>query len=62
MTRVQAEAEGSTGARRPSANASAALVLGGVIVLLEMLDVLTTLKVMAAGGIEANPAISILMV
>jgi hypothetical protein len=38
-----------------------ALVLGAAIVALEMLDVLTTLRVMRAGGMEANPAMSFLM-
>ncbi len=61
MTPVQAEAERLAGTRRPVGNAPAALVLGAVIVGLEMLDVLTTLRVMAAGGMEANPAISVLM-
>lgn len=37
-------------------------MLGAAIVALEMLDVLTTLRVMAAGGMEANPAMSFLMI
>lgn len=61
MIRAQTKAKVSVSARRPAGNAPAALVLGAVIVVLEMLDVLTTLRVMAAGGIEANPAISLFM-
>jgi len=61
MTRVQAKAERLVSRRPPVGNAPAALVLGAVIVVLEMLDVLTTLRVMAAGGMEANPAIYVLM-
>lgn len=61
MIEVEAKTEDSAIARRPAGNTPAALVLGAVIVVLEMLDVLTTIRVMAAGGMEANPAISILM-
>jgi hypothetical protein len=39
----------------------AASVLGAVIVGLEVLDVLTTIKVVAAGGAELNPLMSALM-
>ncbi|HUI34134.1 MAG TPA: DUF5658 family protein [Stellaceae bacterium] len=61
MNRLQTKAERPVGERRPVGNAPTALVLGAVIVVLEMLDVLTTLRVMAAGGMEANPAISVFM-
>jgi hypothetical protein len=39
----------------------AASVVGAVIVTLEVLDVLTTIKVVAAGGAELNPLMSVLM-
>jgi uncharacterized protein DUF5658 len=61
MIRAQTKTKRSVRAGRPLGNAPAALVLGAVIVVLEMLDVLTTLRVIAAGGIEANPAIAALM-
>jgi len=38
-----------------------ALLVGAVIVALQVLDVLTTLKVIAAGGSELNPVISTLI-
>jgi hypothetical protein len=40
----------------------AASVVGAAIVALEVLDVLTTIKVVAAGGAELNPVMSVLMV
>jgi hypothetical protein len=39
----------------------AASAVGAVIVALEVLDVLTTIKVVAAGGAELNPLMSALM-
>jgi len=39
----------------------AALVVGAAIVALEVIDVLTTLKMVAAGGFELNPLMSMLM-
>jgi hypothetical protein len=39
----------------------AASVVGAAIVALEVLDVLTTIKIVAAGGSELNPVMSVLM-
>jgi hypothetical protein len=39
----------------------AAFVVGAVIVALQVLDVLTTLRVVVAGGAEINPVMSVLM-
>jgi hypothetical protein len=39
----------------------AAFVVGAVIVALQVLDVLTTLRVVVAGGAEINPVMSALM-
>lgn len=39
----------------------AARVVGVAIVALEVVDVLTTIKVVAAGGSELNPVMSVLM-
>jgi hypothetical protein len=39
----------------------AAFVVGAAIVVLQMIDVLTTLRVVAAGGAELNPIMSVLM-
>jgi hypothetical protein len=39
----------------------AAMVIGAAIVVLEIIDVLTTLKVVASGGAELNPLMSVLM-
>ena len=61
MIQTEPEAIRSAGASRHAAQARAAFVLGAAIVALQMLDVLTTLAVVSAGGREANPAVSVLM-
>jgi uncharacterized protein DUF5658 len=54
-------AEGSGDASRVAKHRRAALAVGAAIVALEILDVLTTLKVIATGGAEVNPVMSTLM-
>jgi hypothetical protein len=49
-------------AGRPGAGLMrAGLVVGAVIVALEVVDVLTTLRMVAAGGFELNPLMSMFM-
>jgi hypothetical protein len=48
-------------AGRVAKQGRAAFAVGAAIVALEILDVLTTLRVIAAGGAEVNPLMSTLM-
>lgn len=61
MIQAETEAISSAGAHRHAGQARAPFVLGAAIVALQMLDVLTTLAVVSAGGRETNPAVSVLM-